>query len=183
MEVSREHEAALHNAATHCAQSAHSYGPRPLTSLTPLSYARALTRIFSPLPSPSSAGRMLFPLVRGSPFITGIYSGLCPALYTGHAILKVNDADVPNAAATGPSSSSSSSGAKCEPLTRHHVVLNSGATVLVYLDRPACAKWDRNRIIFDDPRLNTCAGSDWSQTTRCNAVRARNARGRRIRIG
>lgn len=84
---------------------------------------------------------MVFPIVRGSPYITGIYKNLTPALYTGHAILSVNDEQVPTADRHSDES-------KCASLLRHHIVLNSGHTVIAYLDREACARWDRNRVVF-----------------------------------
>ena len=98
------------------------------------------------------AGRMVFPLVRGSPYLTGVYAGLCPALYTGHAILSVNDADVPSA--------ESGSSESCVVRNRHHIVLNSGMTVMVYLDQKACVVWDRNRIVFSNPDV-ACHESNW----------------------
>jgi len=98
-------------------------------------------------------GRMQFPIVRGSPFLTGIYSGLCPALYTGHAILSVNEETIPGA--------SSEHGSCSAPNNRHELTLNSGVSVLVYLDRPACVSWDRNRVVFQDTEGKSCAASEY----------------------
>ncbi len=110
----------------------------------------------------NGAGRMLFPLVRGAPYITGLYSGLCPALYTGHAILTVNDENVP-ASERDPAAAAAASGGKTcsNPHNRHHITLNSGLTVLVYLDRPACATWDRNRVVFQRADGTVCSASEW----------------------
>jgi hypothetical protein len=109
----------------------------------------------------SAVGRMVFALVRGSPYITGLYSGLCPALYTGHAILSVNDDQVPRSERQAGEDMSKSAAACSVPRNRHHVVLNSGTTVMVYLDRPACLKWDRNRIIFQDAHGAGCRTTNW----------------------
>lgn len=60
--------------------------------------------------------RIEFPLVRGMPYATGVYTGLTPFLFTGNAILAINDQDLPGIV-TG---------------NKLRVKLNNEQTVLVY---------------------------------------------------
>ncbi len=101
---------------------------------------------------------LTFPLVRGSPYITALYSNLCPALYTNHAILQVNDANI-------PSSQSSSSLSPPPPSSRYVLLLNSGQQLLIYLNRPAHVQRDRNHVVWgedNDGDTTSCVGEDWT---------------------